>query len=104
MQEKNLNSPNKKEDENIIQPGKLYEKDKILDNLDKYIQDCLDKYKPKENPDSSLYANTTEEEKDLIISRKSTIPDLVIWNKPFNKNECFIGAKNYIIEKIFIKV
>ena len=65
---------------------------KMLYDLDKFIQDSLDKYKPKENPDESLYANTTEEQKDLIISKKSTIPDLVIWNKLFNKNECFVGA------------
>ena len=78
------------EESNLSQ--KLYNRENIHKSLDKYIQDCLDKYKPKENPDPSLYENTTEKEKDLIISRKSTIPDLVIWNKRFNKNECFIGA------------
>ena len=71
-------------------------KQKILNKLDNFIQDCLDKYKPKENPDESLYANTTEKERDLIISKKSTIPDLVIWNKVFNKNECFAGADTTI--------
>ena len=29
---------------------------------------------------------------DTIISHKSTIPDLVIYNKVFNKNECFTEA------------
>ena len=78
MEEGSVKTQKEKEEINIIQTTKLYDKDKILDDLDKYIQECLDKYKPKENPDSSLYANTSEEEKDLIISRKSTIPDLVI--------------------------
>ena len=32
----------------------------LLNNLDKFIQECLDKYKPKENPDESLYANTSK--------------------------------------------
>ena len=68
----------------------------LLNNLDKFIQECLDKYKPKENPDESLYANTSEKQRDLIISKKSTIPDLVIWNKVFNKNECFVGADTNI--------
>ena len=65
---------------------------KIQNSLDQFIQGCLNKYKPVENPDPKLYANTTEQEKDLIISKKSTIPDLVIWNKTFNKNECFCDA------------
>ena len=80
------------QNEELNPSQKSYNKENILKKLDKYIQDSLDKYKPKENPDPSLYENTTEKEKDLIISRKSTIPDLVIWNKKFNKNECFIGA------------
>ena len=32
---------------------------------------------------------TVVQNQDFIISHKSTIPDLVIWNKTFNKNECF---------------
>ena len=69
---------------------------KIQKNLDDYIQNCLNKYKPVEKPDPSLYQNTTEQERDFIISRKSTIPDLVIWNKTFNKNECFYEANTDI--------
>lgn len=61
-----------------------------LKNLDKFIQKCLDKFKFVE-PKKELY-EATGENKNLIISHKSTIPDLVIWNKNFNKNKCFIGS------------
>ena len=61
-----------------------------LKHLDEFIQKCLDKFKFVE-PNKELY-ETTGTDKDLIISHKSTIPDLVIWNKTFNKNNCFIGA------------
>ena len=60
---------------------------KHLTNLDNFIQQCLDKFKfidPKQE-----FYDATGDEKDLVISHKSTIPDLVIWNKKFNKNECF---------------
>ena len=60
---------------------------KHLTSLDNFIQQCLDKFKfidPKQE-----FYDATGNEKDLIISHKSTIPDLVIWNKRFNKNECF---------------
>ena len=69
---------------------------KELNNLDKFIQSCLDKFKFTE-PKKELY-DATGENKDLIISHKSTIPDLVIWNKNFNKSKCFEGAnlKHYI--------
>ena len=87
------NNRKEKEYSGTIECPKMEPKEKYRKNLDKFIQDCLDKYKPVENPDESLYENTTEDEKDFIISRKSTIPDLVIWNKPFNKNDCFYGLK-----------
>ena len=96
MEEENSKIPEENKNINENKTQKLYEKEKIHADLDNYIQSCLDKYKPKENPDPSLYANTTQDERDLIISRKSTIPDLVIWNKQFNKNECFIGAKTNV--------
>ena len=69
---------------------------KELNNLDKFIQSCLDKFKFTEAK-KELY-DATGENKDLIISHKSTIPDLVIWNKNFNKSKCFEGAnlKHYI--------
>ena len=73
---------------------KISQKD--LSNLDKFIQSCLDKFKFTE-PKKELY-DATGENKDLIISHKSTIPDLVIWNKSFNKSKCFHGSnlKRYI--------
>lgn len=61
-----------------------------LQNLDYFIQNCLNKFKFVD-PLQSFYDNTGKD-KDLIISHKSTIPDLVIWNKTFNKNECFEDA------------
>ena len=64
---------------------------------DKNIQNFLNKYKHyEENPE---YLKNTGEHVNLIISHKSTIPDLVIYNQVFNKNECFFEAnkneKNY---------
>ena len=65
-----------------------------LKNLDDFIQKCLDNFKFVE-PKKELYESTGID-KDIIISHKSTIPDLVIWNKTFNKNNCFIGANTSI--------
>ena len=61
--------------------------DTLHKNLDEFIQSCLNKYKFVD-PKKEFY-DVTGENKDFIISHKSTIPDLVIWNKTFNKNECF---------------
>ena len=61
-----------------------------LNKLDDYIQKCLDVFKFVE-PKKELY-EAAGNDRDAIISHKSTIPDLVIWNKTFNKNKCFIGA------------
>ena len=60
-------------------------------NLDNFIQNSLNKFELVE-PRPELYENTGND-KDLIISHKSTIPDLVIWNKTFNKNKCFEECK-----------
>jgi hypothetical protein len=83
------NEKTSKENKEISHP--INPKNKItskhLTNLDNFIQQCLDKFKfidPKQE-----FYDATGNEKDLIISHKSTIPDLVIWNKKFNKNECF---------------
>ena len=57
---------------------------------DRNIQYFLNRYKHyDENPE---YAKNIGENENLIISHKSTIPDLVIYNKVFNKNECFYEA------------
>ena len=70
-------------------PKKILTK-KDLTKLDDFIQQCLNVFKFVD-PRQEFY-DATGEEKDLIISHKSTIPDLVIWNKTFNKNECFEEA------------
>ena len=55
-----------------------------------------------ENPQ---FKKITGNNYDLIISHKSTIPDLVIYNRVFNKNECFLEANrnenNYYPRKPF---
>ena len=89
----NQNYQNKSQkNQNISSDGN--NKNKIqtehLQNLDSFIQNCLNKFKFVD-PFKSLYDGTGKD-KDLIISHKSTIPDLVIWNKTFNKNECFEGS------------
>jgi hypothetical protein len=61
--------------------------DTMHKKLDKFIQNCLNKFKFVEVK-SDIYSKVGKD-KNSIISHKSTIPDLVIWNKPFNKNECF---------------
>ena len=96
-QEKELNNAfenllKKNETRGVIEAPKKVESTILQKSLDDFIQESLNKYRPLEHPDPSLYTNTTEEEKDLVISKKSTIPDLVIWNKNFNKNDCFIDA------------
>ena len=79
-----------KDNANNINKNKITEKH--LKNLDDFIQKCLDNYKFVE-PKQELY-DATGADKNLIISHKSTIPDLVIWNKTFNKNNCFYEANN----------
>jgi len=58
--------------------------------LDEFIQSSLDKYHFVD-PKDEMYEATGEYSK-YIVSNKSAIPDLVIWNKKFNKNECFLAA------------
>jgi hypothetical protein len=58
--------------------------------LDEFIQNSLDKY-AFIDPWKQLY-DTTGTYANFIISNKSAIPDLVIYNKKFNKNECFLNA------------
>ena len=58
-----------------------------LKEFDSFIQDSLHKYFFVE-PWKKLYDRTGNLHKD-IISDKSTIPDLIIYNKIFNKSFCF---------------
>lgn len=64
--------------------------------LDTFIQDSLNKFYFTKPEDELNNINFTD--KPSIISFKSTIPDLVIYNKSFNKNECFqdsnLSSKN----------
>ena len=65
---------------------------KDLNKFDKFIQNSLNKYFFVKSWEQ-LYNATGENHSD-IISDKSTIPDLVIFNKPFNKNDCFFQTNN----------
>ena len=86
----------KNEEKNEIKESDIINKNKItenhLNNLDIFIQNCLDKFKFVD-PKQELY-EATGEDNNIIISHKSTIPDLVIWNKSFNKNNCFYESNN----------
>ena len=89
--------PKKKRNKNgivFIPTHPASEKNRIkpenLKHLDDFIQCCLNEYK-KVDPKPEFYT-VTGDLKDYIISHKSTIPDLVIYNKTFNKNACFYGA------------
>ena len=68
---------------------------KDFKTLDNYIQNCLDLYKIM-SPLQEYYDIAGKYSK-YIISNKSTIPDLVIYNTKFNKNDCFYDyyGKNY---------
>ena len=66
------------------------EKVETLKKLDDFIQFSLDKYFYVD-PWEKLYSVSGDNHYD-IISDKSTIPDLIIYNKSFNKNECFLQA------------
>lgn len=58
--------------------------------LDDFIQTSLDKYHFVD-PAQEMY-EATDGHSNFIVSNKSAIPDLVIYNKKFNKNECFCDA------------
>ena len=59
---------------------------------DEYIQQILNQYKYYD--EKKEFKENTGKDVDLVISHKPTIPDLVIYNKPFDKNKCFIEAKS----------
>ena len=69
---------------------------KNFKELDSFIQNSLDKYFYVE-PWTKLYERTGKLHRD-IISDKSTIPDLIIYNKIFNKSDCFYESnrKSYV--------
>ena len=74
-----------------------YLKEEDIKKFDNFIQEALDKYFYVNFWDE-LISNTGKDSYD-IISYKSTIPDLIIYNKAFNKNDCFVYSNknnNYI--------
>jgi hypothetical protein len=65
----------------------------IIDHnkLDNFIQDSLNKFTlSKSHPE--LIKNISSLS-DLIFTSKSSLPDLVIFNRHFNKNNCFYSTK-----------
>ena len=76
--------------ENNLKENKSQIRFKNFRFFDNFIQNCLEKFKIVE-PRKEFY-DATGIDANYIISHKSTIPDLVIWNKKFNKNYCFEDA------------
>ena len=91
--------------ENIKVPKKyvLAINTELQKNADEIIQYLLNNYKHFE--EDPKFKEITGKHYDLIISHKSTIPDLVIYNKIFNKNYCFVEANkkenNYFPRQCF---
>lgn len=90
-------------------------KNVTLKKLDEFIQDSLNKFFFVE-PWNELYDITKDVIREYnrdIISDKSSIPDLIHYNKTFNKNECFYKAdvrhftkfprKKFILRPKFVK-
>ena len=70
---------------------------KDLNKFDEFIQKALDKYDftnkiPKLDESSEKFH-------DLILNEESLIPDLIIYNKTFNKNECYLEYYDYGFNK-----
>ena len=62
---------------------------KDLDLFDDFIQSALDKY--NFTPEIPKLDESAEKFHDYILNEESQIPDLIIYNKTFNKNDCFSG-------------
>ena len=72
---------------------------KDLKSFDTFIQKTMDKF-TFVDPAEELY-NSVGIYSQYIISNKSTIPDLIIYNKTFNKKLHFY-LKNYYLKSHFI--
>ena len=70
---------------------------KDLNLFDDFIQTALDKF----NFTSEIPKLDESAEKfhDYILNEESQIPDLIIYNKPFNKNDCYAGYYNFGFNK-----
>ena len=68
---------------------------KNFSKFDNFIQKCLDCYTIVDPLQE--YYNITGKYSKYLISNKSNIPDLVIYNNTFNKNDCFYDyyGRNY---------
>lgn len=87
---KSLQETNNRQNEikrKVIHKGSIDHK-----GFDEFIQNSLNKYAFVE-PWKDLY-EATGVYSQYIVSNKSAIPDLVIYNKKFNKNECFFENKS----------
>ena len=62
---------------------------KDLNLFDDFIQTALDKF--NFSPDIPKLDESAEKFHDYILDQEPQIPDLIIYNKTFNKNECFSG-------------
>ena len=89
MKYKNFHDTNEKG--NFLKRKTIYKGSIDHKAFDEFVQKALDKYSFVE-PWDELYEATDTYSK-LIISNKSAIPDLVIFNKKFNKNYCFQDFK-----------
>ena len=64
---------------------------KDLNLFDSFIQTALDKYYfTQEIPKLD---ESGEKFHDYILNEESQIPDLIIYNKPFNKNDCYMSKR-----------
>ena len=70
---------------------------KDLNLFDEFIQTALDKY--NYTNDIPKLDETAEKFRDYIINDESLIPDLIIYNKTFNKNECYFDYYEYGFNK-----
>ena len=75
-----------------------YLKKEDLKKLDNFIIKSLNKFFFVKEPWEKLKEVTKKDYND-IISKKPTIPDLIIYNKTFNKCDCFINSKKNIYIK-----
>ena len=70
---------------------------KDLNLFDSFIQTALDKYYfTQEIPKLD---ESGEKFHEYILNEESQIPDLIIYNKPFNKNDCYSGYYNFGFNK-----
>ena len=70
---------------------------KDLNLFDEFIQKALDKY--NFTHDIPKLDDSAQKFHDYIINEDSSIPDLIIYNQTFNKNQCYFGYYNYGFNK-----